>query len=221
MRDEQGRTPLLHGLVTGSNAELVGLAASARLLLTAGDTPTSAMTDAVTELGRRFEQARDGFNLDTVDAAATAVHELYGLFGAQPAALVRRHDGTSEIIVPDGDDATRFAALWKQLVPASGNAATTQGEAVRVAGRLGHEISDNAGVNWNRGFRRMADALPGYLAIGDPLPPNQLTEAKMVADVIRRGHASNDQIQRLMALVVQWVKRNPQPIPLGRVAYRH
>lgn len=58
----------------------------------------------------------------------------------------------------------QFDQLWDLLVPSCGAASTVQGEAVRVCGRLAHELLDNGGINWDDDFQTMGrkpDLLPG------------------------------------------------------------
>jgi hypothetical protein len=50
-------------------------------------------------------------------------------------------------------------AIWREFVPASGQAATVQGELLRAVEKLRSEAIRNGNVNWDRGFR----ILLGYL----------------------------------------------------------
>lgn len=45
------------------------------------------------------------------------------------------------------DAAKRLNELWEELVPSSGMADTTAGEAIRAAGRINHDMFNNGGGN--------------------------------------------------------------------------
>ncbi len=101
-------------------------------------------------------------------------------------------------------------------MPAKGAAATVQGEAIRISGRIAKELDGNGGINWDRDFRRMADAFLAHVGSGTPLPPADLAEAAdMVAEVKRKG----DDSWRLCKLAVDWVARNPDPVKLPPPSY--
>ena len=70
--------------------------------------------------------------------------------------------------------------LWELLVPSSGAAGTVQGEVVRIAGRIQDELERNGGINWDREYRRMADAFLVHIASGVPLAESLLTEAREI-----------------------------------------
>ncbi len=109
--------------------------------------------------------------------------------------------------------------LWDLLVPSSGAAHTAQGEVIRIAGRLSHEILDNGGVNWGADFWRMLDAFTSLVETGVPLDADDLAETRELASALRRGSGDEDQLARLTQLAVAWVERNPTPVALTQVAY--
>lgn len=109
--------------------------------------------------------------------------------------------------------------LWDLLVPSSGAAHTAQGEAIRIAGRLSHEILDNGGVNWGADFSRMLDAFASLVGTRVPLDADDLAETRELASALRRGSGDEDQLARLTRLAVAWVERNPTPVALTQVAY--
>ena len=43
--------------------------------------------------------------------------------------------------------------FWDYLVPPSGQAETAQGEIIRIAGRIQHEMLDNGCMNWDEDFK--------------------------------------------------------------------
>ena len=70
-----------------------------------------------------------------------------------------KHDGVSPIVFEIGKNAielkTQFLQLWDYLVPPSGQAETAQGEIIRIAGRIRHEMLDNGCMNWDDYFNKM------------------------------------------------------------------
>ena len=67
-----------------------------------------------------------------------------------------KHDGVSPIIFEEGKNAielrAQFHQLWDYLVPPSGQAETAQGEIIRIAGRIQHEMLDNGCIctHWRK-----------------------------------------------------------------------
>jgi hypothetical protein len=219
VRDRQSRTPLGVALARCSNIQIVATVAVAELLLGVGSTVDETMRERVREIGESFEFFREKFNpvhLDETDAALT---RLYTLFAVEPVPLLIRHDGLARIEVASGPWRGQYDALWKLLVPPSGAASTIQGEAIRICGRLGHEILGNGGVNWDADFRRMCAALPAHLGSGTSLPPAELQEAAGLARSVRTGSGEAGELSRLTELTVRWVQLNPVPVPHNGPAY--
>ncbi len=85
-----------------------------------------------------------------------------------------KHDGVSPIIFKIGKNAielrTQFHQLWDYLVPPSGRAETAQGEIIRIAGRVRHEMLDNGCINWDDAFADSSShsRLLGNLLILEP-----------------------------------------------------
>ena len=211
-------TALASGLQFCSNNQLSKMAEVAKILLDAGTPITPMMRERVEAIGKRFEFYRAGFNPDHIDVADAALNRLYELFGVTPVGHRRTHDGTSPITVTATAWDDRHQELWDYLVPGQGPAATAQGEAIRITGRLAHEVLDNGGINWDSDFRSMARTLPTLFASGVPLPDAQLTEATTLALNCRRN-SPDEHIQRLRELAVWWVLANPEPLPAPEPAY--
>jgi hypothetical protein len=218
-RDDMGDTPLLHHLRRCANADIDRVAPSAAILVEAGALVTDEMRDEVRRIGADFEAARDVFDPDSLAETDAALRRLYTLFSVDAAPALVRHDGVSPIRLPDAAWPERFGAAWDLLVPAQGAAATVQGEAVRIAGRVAHEIHGNGGANWDRDYRTMLAALPGLVAQGEALGDADLAEVRALAAGMRGGAAEGPELDRLRELVVAWAARNPSPIPLGDPAY--
>ncbi|WP_406639852.1 ankyrin repeat domain-containing protein [Amycolatopsis sp. WGS_07] len=211
-----GETPLLCGLRETTNIGIAGMAETAALLLDAGAAVPDEAREQVRRIGASFEFHRTNFNPDYLDEADAGLRKLYQLFDAEPVPRRLMHDGTSPIAVPDGPWQKQHGQLWELLVPSSGAAETVQGEVIRLSGKIAREILDNGSVNWDRTFRTMTDALPGYFASGTPLP--ELPEAQLLAKRIRSGNG-DDELDRLSELAVTWVRLNPNPIPLAPPEY--
>ncbi|MBB1156571.1 MULTISPECIES: ankyrin repeat domain-containing protein [Amycolatopsis] len=214
-----GLTPLLHGLRLTENIGIAGMAESAALLLEAGAPVPDEARDLVRRIGASFEFHRTNFSHDLLDATDAGLHELYRLFDVEPVPPRLIHDGISPIAVPAGTWQKQHAHLWELLVPSSGAAKTMQGEAIRVSGKVAREILDNGSGNWDRSFRAMTDALPGYFASGTPLPDAELQEAQALAKRTRSGNGDDEELARLSELAVAWVRLNATPLPMAPPTY--
>ncbi|MFD0724569.1 ankyrin repeat domain-containing protein [Lysobacter brunescens] len=213
-RTTSGATPLELALTTTRNIDIVETAKLAEALLTTGVTVTDTMRAEVERIGREFEFHRAGFNPEFLTETDDSLHTLYRLFATRPAAQRVMHDGVSPIRVAAMDWPDQHQALWELLVPSSGAAATVQGEAIRITGRLSQEILDNGGVNWNAHFRAMLDAFVAHIASGTSLPHDAVADARRIATGLRHGKGDVDQLRRLAELAVHWVIANPDPIAL-------
>lgn len=217
--NQRGMTPLMHALSRTQNIGIPAMAEIARMLLGAGEPVTAEAQAQVTRIGEGFEFHREGFNRDLLADTDAGLAELYELFDVAPAPRRSMHDGVSPITVPDGAWQDRHQALWELLVPSRGPAATVQGEAIRLTGKISREILDNGSPNWGSDFKLMLAALPEQVASGSPLPAAELDEVRALAHGLRGGNDDGERVYRLNELVVDWVARNPTPIPLGEVAY--
>jgi hypothetical protein len=54
---------------------------------------------------------------------------------------------------------SEFQRLWKQSVPANGQAKTVQGEMIRAIGRLSDEAYRNGKVNFDKGYKIQCEFL--------------------------------------------------------------
>lgn len=95
----------------------------------------------------------DHLSQSRVDEASAALSELWALFAveqreAKPAPAV----GERLELDPSVPALRQYGDLWDLLVPDSGQCRTLQGEVIRIAGRVGHEVYDNGGINWDRSF---------------------------------------------------------------------
>ncbi|MFI7115636.1 ankyrin repeat domain-containing protein [Amycolatopsis sp. NPDC049868] len=217
--DRRGNTLLTRGLIRTQNADIPECVEIAKLLLEHGASITAEMREKVERIGSGFEFHREHFNPDFLEETDAALSELYRIFGVEPVARRSAHDGVSPIVVPDGPWQERHKALWELLVPSRGAGATVQCEAIRVTGRISDEMFRNGGANWDRDYRAMADAFPGFLTLGEPLGDEELREAKEIAKQVRSGRGADGHLDRLSELAVAWVAKNPAPIALEAVGY--
>lgn len=217
--DRRGESLLMRALIATQNIDLPECVEISKLLLERGASVTAETRRHVERIGRDFEFHRGNFNSDLFRKTDAALSELYRIFEVEPVARRSTHDGVSPIVVPDGTWRERHKALWELLVPSSGAGATVQCEAIRVTGRIADEMFRNGGANWDRAYRAMADAFPGFLAQGEALGEEELQEAKEIAKQVRTGRGADGHLDRLRELAVAWVARNPAPIALEAVDY--
>ena len=141
-----------------------------------------------------------------------ALENLCKLFDTEMLCETAFHDGVSPIIVTDFLGYTgHFEELWKFLVPKSGRAQTAQGEVIRIAGRISHELMDNGGINWDEDYRNMLYMFCEYLRCGNPFSDEWLDE---IADELKDGDVNDKMIYRLSSGAVHWIRQNPEVMPL-------
>lgn len=132
-----------------------------------------------------------------------------------------KHDGVSPIIFEKGKNAVelrpQFYQLWDYLVPPSGKAETAQGEIIRIAGMVQHEMLDNGCMNWDEDFNKMLKTVVKYAALEDK-SQNPYTEkaAKRITSTLikcgKQGICSDSWCEALCQFAVGWVSRNPNVI---------
>lgn len=215
-RNRDGLTPLAYALLRADNARLPALVAVCAQLLAAGAQRSPQMQTAIKTIGMNFEFHCSGFNPDSVEKASAALDRLYGLFDVPPVPRRLLHDGSAPIVPSAAGWQAQHHALWQQLVPSSGAAATVQGEVIRITGRIGDELLRNGGVNWDADYRMMSQALLALFGTGVPLPATALAEA---AAIVAKGKRLDD-CDRMAELAVAWVRQNPTPMALPTPPYR-
>ena len=135
---------------------------------------------------------------------------LYERIGADRPQEITPHDGHSDIVVPaDKSTNGQFRYLWNYLVPNGGEAATVQGEVIRIVGRLGYEALEMGHVNWDEDYVKMIDFW--FETVG---------AAEEAMTVVKRRKAGEVDIDALTEATIAWVAEHPQPIALGEVPYR-
>lgn len=77
---------------------------------------------------------------------------------------------------------------------------------------------DNGACNWNKEYKKLPQALPGYFAMGHFSDPQDFKEVKALAKSIS-ANCEDEVFTRLRKLAVKWVLLNPKPIALHHVDY--
>ena len=191
------------------------------MLLDAGAKKTSAMKEMVENIGKDFEFHREGINPDYLEATDQGLEKLYALFDVKPVAKRMTHDGVSPILVKEGSWEEQYEELWSFLIPSSGAAKTVQGEVIRIPGRVRDELDRNGGVNWDRDYRKMLQALPQYLSLGSSLSEQELAETKeLIGQIHGKDFDDGSRLDRLCQLAIAWIKQNPKPIDLEEPSYK-
>ena len=220
-KNDMGRTPLASVLMVCRGIYIAQTAEIASMLLDAGAKKTSKMKERVEQIGKDFEFHRESIHPDYIEAADRGLTKLYELFDVKPVAKRITHDGVSPILVKEGSWEEQYEELWSFLIPSSGAAKTVQGEVIRIPGRVRDELDRNGGVNWDRNYRKMLQAMPHYLSLGTPLSDNDLEEAKQLISQIY-GKDFNDglRLDRLCQLSLAWIEQNPEPLLLEKTSYK-
>ena len=189
------------------------------IYLKAGLKPTKYAKEQVTRVGEDFEFRREDSDTEWVEKRDVALQKLYKLFDVPPVPKRIQHNGKSAIVLTGDTWEKRYEQAWELLVPSSGRASTVQGEVVRITGRVNDELLRNAMGNWDREYRKMLNAISGYLQQGNPLSESELAE---VADI--QKHILDDDgtgSHRLCELATAWVVLNPEPMALEKVNYKY
>lgn len=221
VENDMGRTPLASVLMVCRGIYIAQTAEIASMLLEAGAKKTSAMKEKVENIGKDFEFHRESIHPDYIDAADKGLTKLYELFDVKPVEKRLTHDGVSPIKLVEGSLEEQYEELWSFLIPSSGPAKTVQGEVIRIPGRVRDELDRNGGVNWDRDYRKMLQALPQYLSLGIPLSDQELEETKeLIAQVHGKDFDDEARLDRLCQLAIAWIKQNPEPLLLEKTSYK-
>lgn len=124
------------------------------------------------------------------------------------------HDGVSPIVITETDETAQFQQLWDYLVPPRGRAQTAQGELIRIAGRVGHELLDNGGINWDEDFKKMLHIFPQYLRLGHAFSEEDIQSAEILINLLisagDAGRIDEFLCSALCSCAVAWVRQNPE-----------
>lgn len=218
IKNSNKQTPLEYGLTQVENIDIVEMATIAEILLKFQTNITEKMKQAVTKIGKNFEFYRNDYNKESLPEAEAGLESLYELFNVEPVVKRKIFDGVSQIKIKPGTWQQQFDEIWELLIPGQGAASTIQGEVIRICGKVSREILDNGAPNWNKEYKKLPQALPGYFSMGNPLEQSLYNEAEKLAKSIS-ANSDDISLDRLSELAVKWVIANPTPIPLGKVDY--
>jgi hypothetical protein len=216
-----GITPLDVLLKTTQYERMPEIYAIAEMLLANKATSKGNPQKLVEQIGQGFEFRKSSMDTDKLAECELAMEKLYKLFSVEPVKKIVKHDGISQIKVTEKDNKKAFEELWESLVPSKGKCETVQGEMIRIAGKLGHWLEEYSGDKrrWKTNCAKMLEALPKYYAMGKPLPPKKASEFEILVSEINYDSDPEDE-EPLRELVVDWVRKNPDPIKLGEVSYK-
>ena len=220
-KNDMGRIPLASVLMVCRGIYIAQTAEIASMLLDAGAKKTSAMKEKVENIGKDFEFHRESIHPDYIEGADKGLAKLYELFDVKPVEKRLTHDGYSPIELVEGSWEEQYEELWSFLIPSSGAAKTVQGEVIRIPGRVRDELDRNGGANWDRDYRKMLQALPQYLSLGNSLSDQELEEIKgLIAQVHGKDFDDEPRLNRLCQLAIAWVKQNSEPLLLEKTSYK-
>lgn len=220
-KNDMGRTPLASVLMVCRGIYIAQTAEIASILLDAGAKKTPAMKEKVENIGKDFEFHRESIHPDYIEGADKGLAKLYELFDVKPVEKRLTHDGHSPIELVEGSWEEQYEQLWSFLIPSSGAAKTVQGEVIRIPGRVRDELDRNGGVNWDRNYRKMLQAMPHYLSLGTPLSDTDLEEAKqLISQIYGKDFNDGPRLDRLCQLALAWIKQNPEPLLLEKTSYK-
>jgi hypothetical protein len=112
---------------------------------------------------------------------------------------------------------SEFQRLWRELVPATGQAKTVQGELVRAIGRLSDEAYRNGNINFDKGHRIQCEYLRKNLKDRAVFSEAEIQEIDQWIDRILDAKnpdlsGSSSPYYRLAEKVVAWCKAKPDRI---------
>ena len=181
-----------------------------QILLDHGAEITDQCREFLGKSAEHFQRVRRGItDPEFLRGQIEGLEQLCQIFDVEPAKEVAFHDGVSSILVPEECKNEAFRWLWDYLVPPSGKAQTAQGEAIRIAGRVDHEITSNGGMNWDSDYRKMLRIFPLYLRLGNPLKDEDIAQAERIAHLLKDSRDDGTLSMQLCAYAVAWVLLNP------------
>ena len=211
-----GKATLVENVVSWHNfLDAPRALAVIRLLLSVGAPVGEGVSTALRSMDRMrctfiTHGLPDHLSQSQVDEASAALSELCALFAveqrqAQRAPVV----GERLELDPSVPALRQYGELWDLLVPDSGQCQTLQGEVIRIAGRVGHEVYDNGGINWDRSFGKLLDQYLRVVASGVSLSPDSRSRAEAAVASLKGRSMSHQAVDDITELAVEWVRLNP------------
>lgn len=215
--DYNGNTPLESAFYSARTFDLIKLEPITKYLLSENIAVTEKLREYMIHTAKDIEFRRSSINKDYIDDLDKAMDSLYTLLSVTPVSRRVEYDGKSPIKYTQTTWQKQHNELWNLLVPGSGHANTVQGEVIRISGKLGYEILDNGGINWDKDYKMLSHALLDYLHMGTPLSDKEYEELDIIIKSIRNVYEK--EIDRMTELSVKWVTLNLNPIKLGEIKY--
>lgn len=221
-KNRRGQTPFDSLLDSAPLSDRIAdMIACTKLYLQAGMAITEQQREQVAWLRDHYDEHMERFEVPHTPEGYAALRRLCEMFGVDPEPVRQeppQPDLTTPIVLAGDTLWEQYINGWDKLVPASGAAATVQGELIRIAGRIRDELLRNAMGNWDREHRKMINAFPKYAKLGTPLTAEQLAEIAHIQKNILDDDGTLS--QRLCELAAQWVAQNPEPMVLGETTYK-
>ena len=157
----------------------------------------------------------DSWYADKIDGIEEAYQNLYKLLDITPIKRYVKHDGVSEIQIPEGSVSEQFEVMYNTMVPGRGRAKSMQGEAIRIIGTINVGLSGGR-ENLNVDEKRMFKHLLEFVQQGNSLSSDEIERVK----VLRITRLNDDKIMELAELTIKWISMNTSPFPLPEVTYK-
>ena len=211
-----GKATLVENVVSWHNfLDAPRALAVIRLLLSVGAPVGEGVSTALRSMDRMrctfiTHGLPDHLSQSRVDEASAALSELCSLFGVEQREAQRTPAVGERLELDPSVPALRqYGELWDLLVPDSGQCRTLQGEVIRIAGRVGHEVYDNGGINWDRSFGALLDQYLSVVRSGLPMLPASVARAEAAVASLKGRSMSHQAVDDITELAVEWVRLNP------------
>lgn len=220
-RNKKGQTPMEYMLAKANNSNICQILPVAAYFLSLGVPVTDSAVKSVKKLAKGFAFAREVFNPDRLAETESSLGRLLELFGVQAPPPKRSYDGKAKIVAAPGSWQEQFEELYFWIVsPSDKKAGTVQGELLRLSEIMYSQTREFGEEEWAEfGTRVMFHSFRRYLRMGNALSKEERREAKRVIREMIRGE-KNMRPEKLCELSICWIRKNPDPIPLGKTYYR-
>lgn len=220
-RNNKGETPMEYMMAKANNSNICKILPVAAYFISLGVPVTDSTVKSVKKLAKGFAFSREAYNPDRLAETEAALGRLLELFDVQAPPPKRNYDGKAKIIAAPGSWQEQFEELYFWIVsPSTKKAGTVQGELLRLSEIMYSQTQEFGEKEWAEfDTRVMLHAFRHYLRMGNSLSKEEIKEAKLVIREMIRGE-KNMRPEKLCELSVCWIRKNPDPIPLGRTFYR-
>ncbi len=219
--NKRGQIPMEYMMARANNSNICQILPVAEYFLALGVPITDTMRQSVRQLAKFFAFYRSDFNKARLAETEEALQCLLEIFGVPAPPPKRFYDGKAKIIAAPGSWQEQFEELylWILTPPLTEKAGTVQGELLRVSGSVCSLVLDGFVTDWAEFPTRVKlYYIPHFLRKGNPLLREEIREAKrVIRELIREEKILRP--EKLCELTVSWIRKNPDPIPLGRTFY--